>query len=1029
MAAVVFLVVPASGETFISKTSTSVLYALDAAGSPYVLSQDFSVLPGGTLFVGPGAELQFQNGAVLRGAGGDIRIQGTSLDPAVVRARPGAVAPAWGGINLTGGSQLALRSAVLHNASPMISAHEGSSVTVDGAAIDGCGSWCLRVFGEADIALANASFADGRWGYYDGGSTGAQATNLSFVNFTAAALRFTSPASFASLKDIRVSASLAGLVADGLSGSTLEGLDVEASSGAAVAGSMSVDLRILNSTLRSQSGVALDLDAPVRLRLEGTTVEGSAGAVRLLQASAPSLVANHLSSSSGACLELPGASGALLVANALEDCARSLSVPRGTAPPNATAGPSNTVNGKPFLWVEGGSDLAFGANETTDWGLVVLFGVDGARLTDITLVGAGIYLFGCTDITVERLHVSSADVGITAVGSSGVHVVAYRAQDVGRALDAWSDAAFPSPSADFLIERARVERAFDTGFMFASGQNLTLRWSLVVDAGVAVRFDGVAGALVANLIVQSAGTGVWISNSTGVFVVDSAIEESETLGLLAQSSTGRAARNAFINNAQHASAPSSPQFEFNELLAGNYWDNWSAPDADGDGWADIPYNLTDGTGVDQRPRLVRWDFHPTALVAGAPVVELGEPTAFDATPSFDDFSIAEVYWQVRFPNDNATARGFHFLWTPNVTGLHTVTASVVGSFGATDDYAFPVMVVDSVSPSFVFGPVGRAEAGADLAVLVEATDNDPRFPVGAFIEWTIVDPTAQVRTGNTTALEFEVPVGAVGLHTLTVTLFDAAGNGQTGSLVIDVGDTTPPEIQIAYDGQPDLGLPFVMDAAATFDASGVDPDSASWTWVEAGTQREVVTFPVAEVTFGHAGNHTVTLRLCDGLGNCGQAQVVLVARDTHGPRLVRIHVVVPGRDAVDITPANPAIVTARAGEEVVFEIFAEDPSGEASFQWDFGDGTTGEGARVVHRFGSTGEVSVVVTMVDPLGNSNLSAVRMRIEPGGGFFGEIIPGVQGDFLVLALAVGGAAGVAYLYVRRRPGPDDDDKGDEL
>ncbi|MGH2689487.1 MAG: hypothetical protein ACRDKW_11850, partial [Actinomycetota bacterium] len=344
------------------------------------------------------------------------------------------------------------------------------------------------------------------------------------------------------------------------------------------------------------------------------------------------------------------------------------------------------------------------------------FGVDGATVSDIELDGVGVYLFGCTNITLERLHVVSAEVGVTAVGTRGLRLIAYRAEDVGRALDAWNDTASPLPVGDILVERARVERAAHEAFRFAGGSNITLRRVLVDGAATALRVDGATTVLVSQALFRGVGVGFWASNSTDVTVVDSAFEGTATIGLLVEASTGVAARNAFVGNAVHASAPGSPSFAFNELLAGNYWTNWSAPDANSDGWADVPYNLSDGTGVDYRPRVVRWDFAPTALAAAAWRAEVGLNSTLDARPSFDDFGVTEVYWQVFAPGDDATGQGPTFEWTPNLTGPHLVRVTVVGSLGATDEYEFPIEVLDSLPPSFTFAPLGRPEAGANITV-------------------------------------------------------------------------------------------------------------------------------------------------------------------------------------------------------------------------------------------------------------------------------------------------------------------------
>jgi hypothetical protein len=1020
------LAVPASGETYINETSTSFLMTLDAANSPYVLSADFSVMPGGTLYIGPGAQLHIENGAVLRGVGGDIAIQGSAASQATVMARPGAAAPAWGGITLGTGSDLSVTHGLLEGGTPTVTAGEGSSVTMQLSTVRACGAWCLAVTGRANISLSNTSFADAQRGILDGGSQRAGGADLTFTNFSVAAVSFEAPATMPAFGRVRVRDSPVGLVLDGVALGEFARWDVRVTAGAAAMGNSSSDVHIHNSTLVSETGVALDMPGTARLRLADNTVEGALGALRLHLAFFPLLSNNRLASPGGPCLELPGATRALLEGNTLDGCARALSIPRGTAPPNATAGPSNTVDGKPFLWLDGGSNVTVDGSLGTAYGLVVLVSVTQASVRDLALSGAGIFLFGCADVTIERVHITSAESAVTAVGSRAVHIVALRASDVGSAFEAWSDAAFPAPTADVRVERARVERTTGPAFSFAGASNVTLAWAMVVDAAVAVRVDASNGVLVSNVLTVGGGSAVWATNTTGLTVVDSAFEGVSGTALVADNTTGIAARNAFIDNGDHASAPGSPSFAFNELLAGNYWTNWSAPDANGDGWADIPYNLTDGTARDMRPRVVRWDFHPTALPSAPPRVELGQQTQLVGNSSFDDFLVSEFYWQVTAPGDNAAGSGLTFLWKPNATGVHMVTLSVVGSFGASDEYAFPVLVVDTVAPDFSFLALPRAEAGTNLTVALDGTDNDPAFPVGARVEWGLAGEAGPIRSGNATGLTFAVAIGHIGNHTLNVTLFDAAGNAAVREVAFTVFDTVAPDIVVAFEGEPDLGLPFLLDGAASFDPSGLDAQSARWTWVEAGTTRELTTFPVAEVTFEHAGNYTVTLRLCDALGNCGQAAVALTARDTHGPRLVRIHVAAPLRDALEVTPTSSPVVEARVGEEVVFEAFATDPSGNVTFLWDFGDGTTAEGARVVHAFERSGELTVTLTMTDPLGNTNPAAFRARLAPGAGFFGEIIPGVSGDLVVLVAAIVAASVAALLFVRRRRPPRE---GDEL
>ena len=74
------------------------------------------------------------------------------------------------------------------------------------------------------------------------------------------------------------------------------------------------------------------------------------------------------------------------------------------------------------------------------------------------------------------------------------------------------------------------------------------------------------------------------------------------------------------------------------------------------------------------------------------------------------------------------------------------------------------------------------------------------------------------------------------------------------------------------------------------------------------------------------------------------------------------------------------------GTPVTFDAGSStDPDGEAlTFSWDFGDGSTGTGAKPQHAYSATGLFSVVVTVSDPRGAVVTRETQVPISPPGAF---------------------------------------------
>lgn len=174
---------------------------------------------------------------------------------------------------------------------------------------------------------------------------------------------------------------------------------------------------------------------------------------------------------------------------------------------------------------------------------------------------------------------------------------------------------------------------------------------------------------------------------------------------------------------------------------------------------------------------------------------------------------------------------------------------------------------------------------------------------------------------------------------------------------------------IAIQARNDLGQP-AANVAATVQVMTLDR-SGQRVFYDLGTisARSIVT--------GSDGRASVryTAPLLDN--DTGEIPVWIVVTPSQAnaasqvPREVQIRLLPPGviLPPVDLkpdftfSPAQPV-----AGQDVVFDA-SRSTGSIAGYQWNFGDGTTGSGAIVTHRYTTEGGMSVRLTVTDTLGRS------------------------------------------------------------
>ncbi len=172
----------------------------------------------------------------------------------------------------------------------------------------------------------------------------------------------------------------------------------------------------------------------------------------------------------------------------------------------------------------------------------------------------------------------------------------------------------------------------------------------------------------------------------------------------------------------------------------------------------------------------------------------------------------------------------------------------------------------------------------------------------------------------------------------------------------------PPMASFTYDpATPTVG------EAVTFDATASSDDSAitSYTW-EFGTGATATGQQVRH-TFDSAGDYRVTLTVADDDGASDtEMKIVSVVTANQPPTVVFTY-----------SPATPGV-----GEEVTFNASASsDPNGAdtiASYEWEFGDGTTGTGQTTAHSYTAEGDYEVRLTVIDEAGASETATQRVEV---------------------------------------------------
>jgi len=186
--------------------------------------------------------------------------------------------------------------------------------------------------------------------------------------------------------------------------------------------------------------------------------------------------------------------------------------------------------------------------------------------------------------------------------------------------------------------------------------------------------------------------------------------------------------NNLINNSLNAYDDSSNTWDNGYPSGGNYWDDYTGEDSNGDGIGDTPYNISGGNNMDRYPLMDLWDgdLHPIADFTWTPSFPYPEEMIlFDASASYDPDGFIELYeWD--WDNDGVFDESYT---NPTAThswssqGFYSVTLRITDNTGLTETRTKQVRVAQPPEPPTITGPTS-GKAGTSYNYNFVSTDPD-----------------------------------------------------------------------------------------------------------------------------------------------------------------------------------------------------------------------------------------------------------------------------------------------------------------
>lgn len=248
------------------------------------------------------------------------------------------------------------------------------------------------------------------------------------------------------------------------------------------------------------------------------------------------------------------------------------------------------------------------------------------------------------------------------------------------------------------------------------------------DDGINLLNSAFGNVITNNYIYKNADDGVQLYNScNNNIIIENIIDNNYERGIQIQmsSNNNEIFHNKFQKNIENAFDECTNVWDKGSMSGGNYWDDYTGSDDDGDGLGDTPYDIEGGPNQDLHPLMHLWGENPPV----ANFTYFGEDgnIDFDASGSYDrDGEIISYEWDL---GDGTYQAGVFVNHKYCNNGTYDVTLTVEDDDGNTGEITRSIIIDDvfNLPPSapLINGPLsGRPWKKYSYMFLSEDPDDD-----------------------------------------------------------------------------------------------------------------------------------------------------------------------------------------------------------------------------------------------------------------------------------------------------------------